>query len=117
MTRRNMHLGSAWIFLEAVAGVIVGLPSGLLFYYMPVVAFAEVVASSPARLWLDFNPIAVALLAMIALVAEFGLFRLITHYGFTIFARVFVASAALVSLLLFTVTAARQNPLLPFYGQ
>lgn len=113
----SRHIGAVRGLFEAVAGAIIGLPLGTALYYLLVIVFAEVIASSPVKLWLDFNPVAVAVLAMVAAITEFGLFRLMIRFGFTILARAFVILAVLTSLFLFTITAVRQNPLLPFYGQ
>ena len=103
--------------LEAVSGAIVGFFLGVVLYYLLVIALAQIIVVSPAKSWLDFNPALVTVLAIITVAAEFGLFKMIFHLGFTIFARIFAVSAMLMSLLLFVITAIRQNPLLPFYGQ
>jgi len=117
VTYDSRYAGAVRKSLEAAAGAIIGLLLGTALYYLLVIVFAEIIASSPAKLWLDFNPVAVALLALIATATEFGLFRLMMRFGFTILARVSIILTVLTSLSLFTITAVRQNPLLPFYGQ
>ena len=103
--------------LEAMSGATLGLFLGVALYYFLVILLAEIMAASPAKLWLDFNPVIVTLLLMVAVATEFGAFKLMFQFGFKTFARIFAVSAMLVSALLFVATAVRQNPLLPFYGQ
>lgn len=109
---------SIWkILLEGVLGVVVGFTLGAILYYALVIAFAEVIAAAPAKTWLDFNPAMVIVLAVIATVLEIGLYRLLCRCQFRVFARLQTVAGMLSSLSLFIITAARHNPLLPFYGQ
>jgi len=117
MKQNGEHAGVVRGTLEAISGATVGLFLGIALYYLFVILLAEIIATSSAKLWLDFNPVIVTLLAITAVATEFGLFKMIFYLGFTVFARIFAVSAMLMSLLLFIATAVRQNPLLPFYGQ
>lgn len=106
--------------LKGMAGLVVGIPMGLVLYYVPVIALAELLATSEnIRLMrlLDWNPVVVMALAMIAGALEWGLFRASARRGLRLLFWGQATSVMMICVPLFVYTAVHHNPILPFYGQ